>query len=130
MRNGIVLRPQPSDDLNDPLNWSWFRKHVARTSISYLVLVCYVTVTASAPATLSLASQFGVTKATAVYPGNTPVALYAVGSLLWCPLGHFIGRQPVLILCNVIATVGMAVSATAQTHGTCMAGRDPRSGKI
>jgi hypothetical protein len=24
---GIVLVPQPSDDPNDPLNWSWLKKH-------------------------------------------------------------------------------------------------------
>jgi hypothetical protein len=123
MRDGVVLRPQPSDDPNDPLNWSSFRKHMAMASISYLALVCYVTVTALVPATLSLAKQFHVPKGTAVYLGNTPVALYAVGPLLWSPLSHFIGRRPVLLLCNVIAIVGTAVAATAQTYGTCMAGR-------
>ena len=123
MRHGIVLRPQPSDDPNDPLNWSSFRKHMAMASISWLALVCYLTVTALVPATLTLAIEFGVTKGTAVYLGNTPVALYAVGPLLWSPLSHFIGRRPVLLLCNMIAIIGTAVAASAQTYGTCMAGR-------
>jgi predicted MFS family arabinose efflux permease len=123
MRDGIILRPQPSDDPNDPLNWSSFRKHMAMATISYLALVCYVTVTSLVPATLSLAIQFGVTKETAVYLGNTPVVMYAVGPLLWSPLSHFLGRRPVLLLCNAIAIVGTAVAATAQTYGTCMAGR-------
>lgn len=26
-KDGIVLIPQPSDDPNDPLNWSWLKKH-------------------------------------------------------------------------------------------------------
>jgi hypothetical protein len=25
--DGIVLVPQPSDDPNDPLNWTWLKKH-------------------------------------------------------------------------------------------------------
>ncbi|KAH8671513.1 major facilitator superfamily domain-containing protein [Xylariales sp. PMI_506] len=122
-RDGIVLRPQPSDDPDDPLNWSSFRKHMAMATISYLALVCYVAVTSLVPATLSLATAFGVPKATAVYLGNTPVALYAVGPLLWSPLSHFVGRRPVLLLCNVIAIVGTAVAASANTYGTCMGGR-------
>ena len=29
-----VLIPQPSDDPNDPLNWSWFKKHLVLIVIS------------------------------------------------------------------------------------------------
>lgn len=31
----IVLAPQPSDDPNDPLNWSWFEKHLV------LAILCF-----------------------------------------------------------------------------------------
>lgn len=122
--NGIILQPQPSDDANDPLNWSSWRKHMAMATLSYLALVCYVTVTALVPATTSLATAFRVPKATAVYLGNTPVALYGVGPLLWSPLSHVLrGRRPVLLLCNLIAIAGTAVAASARSYGACMAGR-------
>jgi len=64
-------------------------------NISYQVLICYVAAAALVPATLSLALEFGAAKGKAVGIGHTPVALHAVGLLLWCPLSHVIGRRPV-----------------------------------
>ncbi|BFZ63344.1 hypothetical protein YB2330_004466 [Saitoella coloradoensis] len=122
-RNGIVLMPQPSSDPADPLNWSSFRKHMAMATISYLAFVCYMAVTALVPGTLALARTFDVPKATAVYLGNTPVALYAIGPFLWSPLSHFFGRRPVLLVSNIIAIVGTIVVASAQSYGACMVGR-------
>ncbi|KAJ6109575.1 hypothetical protein N7486_001810 [Penicillium sp. IBT 16267x] len=123
MRDGILLMPQPSDDPNDPLNWSWFRKHAAMFTISYLALVCYVAVTTLVTGTMPLAKSMHVSKSTAVYLGNTPVALYAVAPWFWSPLSHFIGRRPVLLLCNIIAVVGAVVVTTSKTYATCMVGR-------
>lgn len=123
MRDGIVLMPQPSDDPNDPLNWSWFRKHAAMFTISWLALVCYVAVTTLVTGTVPLAKSLGVSKSTAVYLGNTPVALYAVAPWLWSPLSHFIGRRPVLVMCNIMAMVGAVVVTTSKTYASCMVGR-------
>ncbi|OGE49394.1 hypothetical protein PENARI_c021G10568 [Penicillium arizonense] len=123
MRDGVVLMPQPSDDPNDPLNWSWFRKHAAMFTISYLALVCYVAVTTLVTGTVPLARSLHVSKSTAVYLGNTPVALYAVAPWLWSPLSHFIGRRPVLLMSNIIAVVGAVVVTTSKTYASCMVGR-------
>ncbi|KAJ5113855.1 hypothetical protein N7456_002389 [Penicillium angulare] len=123
MRDGIILMPQPSDDPTDPLNWSWFRKHAAMFTISYLALICYVAVTTLVTGTVPLAESLGVSKSTAVYLGNTPVALYAVAPWLWSPLSHFVGRRPVLLLCNAIAMVGAVVVMTSKTYAACIVGR-------
>ncbi|OAA66955.1 Major facilitator superfamily domain, general substrate transporter [Niveomyces insectorum RCEF 264] len=122
-RDGVVLMPQPSDDPADPLNWSWFRKHAAMFTISYLALVCYMAVTSLVAATVPLAVSLGVPKSKAVYLGNTPVALYGVAPFFWSPLSHFIGRRPVLLMCNIIAMVGAGVVTSAKSYGVCMAGR-------
>lgn len=123
MRDGIVLMPQPSDDPNDPLNWSWLSKHAATFTISYLALICYVAVTTLVTGTVPLAQSLHVSKSTAVYLGNTPVALYGVAPWLWSPLSHFIGRRPVLLMCNIIAIVGAVVVTTSKTYASCMVGR-------
>lgn len=144
-RNGIVLMPQPSDDPVDPLNWSVcplstlldnsieraslichrssFHKHMAMITIAWLAFFCYCAVTSLVPGTLELAKAFHVPKTTAVYLGNTPVALYAVGPFLWSPLSHFTGRRPVLLVSNVIAIVGAVVAASAHSYASCMVGR-------
>lgn len=123
MRDGIILMPQPSDDPTDPLNWSWLRKHAAMFTISYLALICYVAVTTLVTGTVPVAKSLGVSKSTAVYLGNTPVALYGVAPWLWSPLSHFLGRRPVLLACNAIAMVGAVVVATSQTYAACIVGR-------
>ncbi|KAI1264949.1 MFS general substrate transporter [Xylariaceae sp. FL1019] len=122
-RDGIVLMPQPSDDPNDPLNWSPFRKHAAMLTIAYLALVCYVAVTSLVAAIVPVAKTLEVPKSQAVYLGSTPVALYAVAPWLWSPLSHVLGRRPVLLMSNVIAIVGVAVAGTATTYGACLVGR-------
>lgn len=35
-----VLIPQPSDDPDDPLNWSWAKKHMVLASMVFASLVC------------------------------------------------------------------------------------------
>jgi hypothetical protein len=96
---------------------------MAMSTISYLAFVCYMAVTSLVPGTLQLAETFGTTKYIAVYLGNTPVALYAVGPFLWSPLSHFVGRRPVLLLANLISVVGTIVVASAPSYGACMVGR-------
>lgn len=32
-KDGVVLIPQPSEDPNDPLNWSWIKKHAVFASL-------------------------------------------------------------------------------------------------
>lgn len=123
MRDGIVLMPQPSDDPNDPLNWSQFRKNMAMATISYLALMCYMTVTTLVPATLSLATEFNVSLLKAVYLGSTPVALYGVAPWVWSPMSHFLGRRPVLLISNIMAMAGTVITSTAENYGVCMAGR-------
>jgi MFS family permease len=96
---------------------------MAMGTICYLAFVSYIAVTALVPGTLPLAKQFNVPKPIAVYLGNTPVALYAVGPFLWSPMSHFTGRRPVMLISNVIAIVGSVVAASAGSYGACMVGR-------
>ena len=37
--SNIVLAPQPSEDPNDPLNWSWAKKHLVLGVIFFGVIV-------------------------------------------------------------------------------------------
>lgn len=36
----VVLAPQPSDDPNDPLNWSSFEKHTILAILSFGAIIC------------------------------------------------------------------------------------------
>lgn len=38
----IILAPQPSEDPNDPLNWSWLQKHVTLAVVSMGTIIVSV----------------------------------------------------------------------------------------
>jgi MFS family permease len=122
-KEGVILHPQPSDDPNDPLNWSELKKHLALISVCWLAFFSYVSVTALVPATVELGAEFNVSKNTAVYLGNAPVAMFGVGPFLWCPLSHVIGRRSVLLTSNIVCLAGVLIVGGSISYGSCIAGR-------
>jgi hypothetical protein len=55
----IVLAPQPSEDPNDPLNWSAWKKEVVFMTLNYAAVLCASVVSPMLnPATVVLAEYF------------------------------------------------------------------------
>ncbi|KAJ6151206.1 major facilitator superfamily domain-containing protein [Penicillium chermesinum] len=93
----IVLVPQPSDDPNDPYNWSRTKKELFTISVGPLLGSAFV----------PLAAEFGVSLATftsAVQGGA--IAAIAVGSLVFNSLAVKYGKRPVYLG----TTIGLLVS--------------------
>lgn len=108
-KDGVVLIPQPSEDPNDPLNWSWLKKHAVFAS---LLPGCFLT-------------DWVITWGTTVFEQQAPVWHMSVpdvansisgaifmqgpGGLLAVPLCQRYGRLPVLFwsqfLC-LVCTIG------------------------
>jgi len=107
--DGSILIPQPSDDPNDPLNWSWTKKH----STFWALLVC------------SLFSDWVIFYGTPLYSDQAyewqqPIRLISrsisaatimqgIGGLVMAPLTQRFGRVPLLFwsqFFTLIATVG------------------------
>ncbi|GCB26559.1 uncharacterized transporter C1529.01 [Aspergillus awamori] len=120
---GIPLVPQPSDDPEDPLNWSTFVKHAALVVLAFESFMTKMSNTLIAPDALELAEEFGVTKSTATYIGSAPPILNALTSFFWIPLSHRIGRRPVLLMGNLIALVSSIGVARSQTYAQALACR-------
>ncbi|PYH99093.1 MFS general substrate transporter [Aspergillus ellipticus CBS 707.79] len=117
---GIPLVPQPSDDPEDPLNWSTFVKHAALVVLAFESFLVKCSATMIAPDALELAKQFGVSKPTATYIGSAPPILYALTSFFWIPLSQRIGRRPVLLMGNLIALVSAIGVARSQTYAQAL----------
>ncbi|GJP94945.1 MFS general substrate transporter [Aspergillus niger] len=120
---GIVLVPQPSDDPEDPLNWSTFTKHAALVVLAFESFLVKFSATLIAPDALELSREFGVSKTTATYIGSVPSILNAITSFFWIPLSHRIGRRPVLLIGNLIALLSALGVARSQTYAQALACR-------
>ncbi|PYI12469.1 MFS general substrate transporter [Aspergillus sclerotiicarbonarius CBS 121057] len=120
---GIPLVPQPSDDPDDPLNWSALTKHAALVVLAFESFLVKFSSTLIAPDALELAKEFGVPKSTATYIGSAPPILNAITSFIWIPLSHRIGRRPVLLIGNMIALVSSIGVARSQTYAQALSCR-------
>ncbi|RFU30439.1 hypothetical protein B7463_g5919, partial [Scytalidium lignicola] len=119
-KNGIPLVPQPSNDPDDPLNWSSFAKHAVLAVMAFDSLLVKFSATLIAPGAHALAEEFGVALSKATYPGTAPSIMYALSPLLWIPLSHRVGRRPVLLIGNLIALVAAIGVAKSQSYAAAL----------
>ncbi|PLB41828.1 MFS general substrate transporter [Aspergillus candidus] len=117
----IVLIPPPSDDPNDPLNWSPGRKKL------HLVLLCVYTFFQN-----GLINFYGVaydglapdlnTTFDGLNTGSAILFLFSgVGSTFWQPVAMKIGRRPVYIMGLLLALVGSIMGAVQTQWGVWVA---------
>lgn len=70
-----VLIPQPSDDPNDPLNWSWWKKHSILMTIGISAFIADFQAGASAPCILPQAVEWHLTPTHVNSAGNLNVLM-------------------------------------------------------
>ncbi|KAF5699381.1 major facilitator superfamily transporter [Fusarium mundagurra] len=120
----IVLVPQPSNDPNDPLNWS----SVKKTAVFSIILLG-TAVNCVVPAPLLNAGIVDV--ATYLKRSLADIAklngylLLAIGAVspFASAFARKYGKHPVFVLSSVIALVGCLVAEFAKNYNTLLAGR-------
>ncbi|KAF2457508.1 major facilitator superfamily domain-containing protein [Lineolata rhizophorae] len=108
-----VLVPQPSDDPNDPLNWSPFKKHMILFIVGLAAFCGDFGSGAGIPCIVPQAQEWGMTPYHVNFAGNLNVLMLGIGGLLWIPLFASWGRGPVLFWTQVsgsLFTLGCAVT--------------------
>ena len=122
-KSGIELKPQPSEDPQDPLNWSNTRKLWA------LVAVSWVSAQGSYATSINSGSLFqqglyfgGYSPQVMSYSITTVVALLAVGPLFWVPVSLKIGKRPVYFYSVIGSTFMLLWNALSQSYGSFIAG--------
>ncbi|KAK4682680.1 hypothetical protein QC764_0021690 [Podospora pseudoanserina] len=123
MRDGIQLVPRPSDDPEDPLNWSRGRKMLA------LAMVVVYTFGTGLPMTLQysiladITADTGISTATLVEGTGYAFLLLGFGCLFWQPIALTYGRRGVYLL-STLATVPLMVwTAYSKSGGEWFAHR-------
>ncbi|KAH7061955.1 major facilitator superfamily domain-containing protein [Paraphoma chrysanthemicola] len=114
-----ILVPQPSDDPDDPVNWTWTKKHLILFTVAWGALCADFTSAAGIPCIFLQGAEWHMSPDKVNYANNLNVLMMGIGGLLWIPLISFFGRAPVLFwtcLCGTLLTLGAALSTDFSTH--------------
>lgn len=110
----IVLLPQPSNNINDPLNWSLPRKYVQT------VLLCFITAFTAATANDAGSAQYGENTDLGISYDtmNTGAGVLFVGigywTLLISPAASLYGRRITYLICITLGLIGAVWMANVE----------------
>ncbi|KAJ7761199.1 MFS general substrate transporter [Mycena maculata] len=120
---GLPLIPQPSDDPEDPLNWSRGQKYLIVCIVALVAFFSTFALATSNPAYAQIGLALDVTAIQASYIGTISIASAGIGSFIWAPISSVYGRRPVLLFAQAIAIAAGFGSAYAKSYGTIIVGR-------
>lgn len=116
-RYGVILHPQPTNSINDPYNWSKFRKSIH--SIILLLVTAFAAALsndASAP-TDSINEITGISYDTLNNSAGVLFISIAVSTWLYSPLERLLGRKSVVLFGMIFALFGSIWYAEMNTNG-------------
>lgn len=122
-KHGYALRPQPSDDPTDPLNWPLLLKLWVLFQVSFLAFLGPFTQAVVNSAFGLVAKSFHISVTTASYVTNVAILGAGVTPLLLSPLANTYGRRPVFILVTAIGVAAHGASGAAKTWSGVLAAR-------
>ncbi|KFY97941.1 hypothetical protein V500_01845 [Pseudogymnoascus sp. VKM F-4518 (FW-2643)] len=104
--NEIILIPHPSQNPNDPLNWSQAKKYYMATLICLAMFMCNFVAAGPTIAIVETATDFFPTAGSAGMTGaifktayffTSTALIQGVGNLFWMPFVNKYGRRPVYL---------------------------------
>lgn len=104
----IILVPTPSNDPNDPLNWSQAYKYYMTIVICLAMMLCNFLAAGPSIAIIQTAMDFFPKSpmpdaiSQTAYFFTTTALLQGIGNFFWVPLNQKIGRRPVYIISYTI----------------------------
>lgn len=121
---GVVLAPQPSEDPNDPLNWSNTKKVTIITILAFGVILYAGTVGPLLNAGLSTISHdFGVPIGDITVISGYQLLVAGCFGPLVCAFSRKYGKRPLFILCSILGVVGTIIGSTATGLDSLLAAR-------
>ncbi|KAL2019777.1 hypothetical protein VTK56DRAFT_9221 [Thermocarpiscus australiensis] len=118
-----VLIPQPSDDSNDPLNWSWSKKHLILFVVSFASLLADYGSATGAVTLIPQAEEWNTTPDYVNHSQAGNVFMLGAGGVAVVMLSAYFGRLPVVFWFLLISTATAAWCAGATAFESFMAAR-------
>ncbi|KAL8712538.1 MAG: hypothetical protein Q9225_006928 [Loekoesia sp. 1 TL-2023] len=118
-----ILVPQPTDDPNDPLNWSWLRKRLLLAIISYTAFLPDFGSSIGAIALVPQSEQWQMPPDDVLHAQAGSVAMIGAGGLFVVALSAYFGRLPVLFWFTLLAFFTAAWSAAVDSFNSFLVAR-------
>ena len=115
-----VLIPQPSDDPQDPLNWSPFWKIATIFSSTALSFSLNLGPLALAPMFEAYIEEWGRSLADVVQFTGVAILVLGFSNFIWVPMSVCFGRRPVAILSILICACSSIWRARATSYNSFM----------
>lgn len=130
--NEIILVPTPSNDPNDPLNWSQSFKWYMAIVICLAMFMCNFLAAGPTIAIVQTAQEFfpnykptqlvaAISKT--AYFFTTTALLQGTGNLIWMPLVNKYGRRPIYLASYTLYLACAIWAACTYTYGSFLAAR-------
>lgn len=115
--DGTILIPQPSDNKNDPLNWSWLKKNTTFWALLVASLLSDLVIYYDLPLLYDQAYEWD--RSVKQVQGSTAAALamQAVGALATVPFAQRFGRLPVLFWSQLLTMIATVATTYTQPYG-------------
>ncbi|KAJ9131793.1 Major facilitator superfamily domain, general substrate transporter [Pleurostoma richardsiae] len=127
--NERILVPKPSDDPNDPLNWSKARRNyvfgLACTAIFLAHCLAVGPSVALVPIAIDFygADNFSAHIGTVSYLQTVCSLMMGLGNLMWVPLSIKYGRRPTYVASSLLMTACCVWCGAAKTFPSALAAR-------
>lgn len=103
--NRTVLIPQPSQDINDPLNWTRFRKHAVLFVVAATAFLPDYGSAVGAVTLIPQSAEWGLSPDTVNHSQVGNVFMLGAGGLFVVALSAYFGRLPILFWFTLTAYV-------------------------
>ncbi|KAJ4989591.1 hypothetical protein SVAN01_04968 [Stagonosporopsis vannaccii] len=131
--NQIILIPTPTNDPNDPLNWSFRYRWYIVILVSAAIFFCnFLAAGPTVVITQITADFFGAPPdnvnfaadiSKTAYFFTTTALMQGIGAFLWMPLIAKYGRRPVYVSSFVLYTICAAWAGASKSYGSELASR-------
>ncbi|KAK5116327.1 hypothetical protein LTR85_009299 [Meristemomyces frigidus] len=116
-RNKLILQPRPSDDPEQPLNWSGARKTINFALVTAYSLMTFVVLDIGTVVWGPMNTQLGISYTIMDYGFAINCAGLALGCIVLVPLAIICGRRPVYLVSTLGQIAGTVWSARTFTAG-------------
>jgi len=118
-----VLIPQPTADPNDPLNWSWRKKHMMLFIVSLTGFLGDFASAAGVPLIFPQGEEWHMSPLKVNESGNLNVLMLGIGGFIWIILSGYWGRAPVMFWSTLLGTFFTLACAVTKDYSTYYAFR-------